>query len=170
MRTTAPGIGGEQQQGSTKPPDTDSFTQTVPAGQQYCYHLKVVHYLAPDGYSSQICRFGQPGVPAAPTGVSVAAGANNYSAILNWTQSDTLHTHEFVIVERSGTPGHIARYYLPYSGTGAKSKTITLGVNDSLPGTYYFYVATCNAKYNAYNPGVGLSCTSSGAVTRYLSP
>jgi hypothetical protein len=93
MRSTAPGIGGEQQQGGIQPPDTDTFTQSVTSGQQYCYHLKVTHYLVVDGYSSQICRTTQPNQPAAPAGVSVSAGLNNYTAVLSWTQNDGGYTH-----------------------------------------------------------------------------
>ncbi|MGH9197893.1 MAG: hypothetical protein ACRD1T_19390 [Acidimicrobiia bacterium] len=132
----------------------------------------MVHYLAPDGYSSQICRFGQPGPATAPTGASVTAGSNNYTAIVNWTQNDTAHTHEFLYVQKSGSNSlYIARYYLPYTGTGTKSKSITLGVYDQLEfqGTYYFYIATCNAKYNAWS-SPSTPCNTTFAGTRTLGP
>jgi hypothetical protein len=169
MRTTAPGIAGEIQRNLNPgpSPDQNSFEDSgLTAGAQYCYHLRVMHFYHPDGYSSQVCRNSLPSAPLAPTGVSVASGGNNYTANLTWTQSDPAYTHQFITVTRAGSPGQIARYYLPYSGTGQKSMLVTLGIGDQLPGTYYFTVSTCNQTYNAF----ASSCAGAPAVTRFLSP
>jgi hypothetical protein len=167
MRTSAPGISGEVQQGPIQPPDTESFTQAVTAGTQYCYHLKVTHYLVADGYSSQICRNSQPSSPTSPSGVSVTSGGNNYTANVSWNTNTTNYTHEWVNVYDLDTGGTVvAQYYVRYHGSGAKTLPVTLGVLDRLPGNYYFEVYTCNAKYNPYN---AFGCAYGGAGSRYLS-
>jgi hypothetical protein len=165
MRTTAPGISGEIQRGVTLP-DVNQFVDTgLTAGAQYCFHLKVMHYYHPDGYSSQVCRNSLPSAPPPPTGVSVAIGGNNYTATVTWTQNASNYTHQFVRVTKAGS-GLIANYYFPYSGTGVQSHTVRLGWLDELPGTYYFTVSTCNQTYNIW----ASSCVDASPVSRYLSP
>ena len=166
MRTTAPGISGEVQQTLTAP-DVESFTQSVTSSQQYCYHLKVTHYLAGDGYSSQICRQTQPSAPTASTGVTAASGGNNYTASISWNRGNASYTHEWIVVYNAdaGYPV-ISTYYVPYHGTGGYAHSVTLGIYDQLAANYYFEVYTCNSKYNPYN---AFGCTYAGSATRSLS-
>lgn len=115
--------------------------------------------------SSQICRTG-PSAPSAPSGASASVTPNNYTALLSSTTNaaSNAYTHEFVTVYEGGAM--VANYYVPHHGTGSTSKSITLGVNDGIPGTYSMEVYTCNALYNAWD---GYACVYGTAASAYLS-
>jgi hypothetical protein len=145
--------------------DSESYFFSSLTGGE-CFYVRA---LAPYGsnYSSQICRTG-PSSPTASSSVSASVTPNTYTALLSWTTNASSggYTFEWIDVYHSNSGTKVASYYVPHHGTGATSKSITLGLYDLLPGTYSFEVYTCNAKFNPWN--AGSYCTYGGSASAYL--